>query len=64
MCVRHVCTIQDMFDISLLGQYLVEAILQSKNLEVAFVWNRTSAAIVGTAAEQYILEDLSKFAER
>ncbi|XP_038059486.1 putative L-aspartate dehydrogenase [Patiria miniata] len=47
-----------------LGQYLHQAVKDSADLDVAFVWNRTTSALRETVAEQHILEDLSKFADR
>lgn len=46
------------------GQYLVDAILKSARLELAFVWNRTCDVLRGKVDEELILEDLSKFSER
>ena len=41
-----------------LGQYLVENIERQPELELAWVWNRTS--LRGRIAENLILEDLSQ----
>ena len=46
------------------GKYLVDAILKSARLELAFVWNRTCDVVRGKVDEKLILEDLSKFSER
>ena len=40
-----------------LGQYLVESITKHQDLEVAWVWNRSS--IQGKVQEELILEDLA-----
>ncbi|XP_046854507.1 putative L-aspartate dehydrogenase isoform X2 [Xenia sp. Carnegie-2017] len=47
-----------------IGQYLVEAIKESKDLELGFVWNRTCNILVGKIEQNLILKDLSKFNER
>lgn len=41
-----------------LGQYLIKAILEHPNLELAFVWNRSKQALIGKVDDQYICEDL------
>ena len=46
------------------GKYLVEEILKRDDLELSFVWNRTSEALRNKIDDRYILEDLSSFAER
>ncbi|KAK6184979.1 hypothetical protein SNE40_007314 [Patella caerulea] len=46
-----------------LGQYLVKAIQESENLELCFVWNRTSSVLNGKIDETLILKDLSDFPE-
>ncbi|XP_045172626.2 aspartate dehydrogenase domain-containing protein-like [Mercenaria mercenaria] len=47
-----------------LGQYLVQQIQSRGDLELAFVWNRTSSALEGKVEKPCILEDLNNFAER
>lgn len=47
-----------------IGKYLVEEILKRDDLELSFVWNRTSEALRNKIDDRYILEDLSSFAER
>lgn len=46
-----------------LGQYLVQAIQDRSDLELAFVWNRSSQAVKGKVNEKLIIEDLTKVAE-
>ena len=46
------------------GKYLVEEILKRDDLELSFVWNRTSEALRNKIDDRYILEDLSSFAEK
>ncbi|XP_022096318.1 putative L-aspartate dehydrogenase isoform X2 [Acanthaster planci] len=47
-----------------IGQYLYQAIKDSADQEVAFVWNRTSLTTHETVEGHHILEDLSLFADR
>ncbi|XP_033826629.1 aspartate dehydrogenase domain-containing protein [Periophthalmus magnuspinnatus] len=50
-----------------LGQFLVEKILSEGpevGLELAFVWNRNPDKFKGVVAEEFVLQDLSSFAER
>ncbi|XP_028396629.1 putative L-aspartate dehydrogenase [Dendronephthya gigantea] len=47
-----------------LGQYLVKSILDSKDLELGFVWNRTYESVLGHVDNDLILKDLEKFTER
>lgn len=47
-----------------LGRYLVEEILKSESLELAFVWNRTKSALEGKVDSKYILENLKDIEER
>ncbi|XP_072026436.1 aspartate dehydrogenase domain-containing protein-like [Amphiura filiformis] len=47
-----------------LGQYLYNAAFEREDLEVAFVWNRTSETLKGKVPDEYILKDLADFAER
>lgn len=47
-----------------LGQYLVNEILKRDDLELSFVWNRTTSVLRGKVEDKYILEDLHSFAER
>ncbi|XP_033126683.1 putative L-aspartate dehydrogenase [Anneissia japonica] len=47
-----------------LGQYLVNAVQESDQLELAFVWNRTAENMMGKVDDSLILQDLSKFEER
>lgn len=46
------------------GKYLVGEILKRDDLELSFVWNRTSEALRNKIDDRYILEDLSSFAEK
>ena len=46
------------------GQYLYQAIQESEDLDVAFVWNRTLSALKEVVPEYHILEDLDAFADR
>ena len=41
-----------------LGQYLVDSVIKHQDLELAWVWNRSSLA--GKIEDKYILEDLSE----
>lgn len=47
-----------------IGKYLVGEILKRDDLELSFVWNRTSEALRNKIDDRYILEDLSSFAEK
>ena len=47
-----------------LGQFLVKAIQERDDLQLAFVWNRNVSALQGQIDSVYILEDLSQFAGR
>ncbi|XP_074642864.1 aspartate dehydrogenase domain-containing protein-like [Tubulanus polymorphus] len=48
-----------------LGKFLVNQILlREDDLELVFVWNRTSSVLRNEVDEKYILEDLSLFADR
>ena len=42
----------------------MKAILDSKDLELGFVWNRSYENLLGHVDDHLILQDLSKFAER
>ena len=42
----------------------MQAIQDQSDLELAFVWNRNSQAVKGKVNEKFILEDLTKVAER
>ena len=42
----------------------MKAILDSKDLELGFVWNRSYENLLGHVDDHLILKDLSKFAER
>ena len=42
----------------------MEEILQRNDLELSFVWNRSLEVLRGKVEDQYILENLSSFAER
>ena len=46
------------------GQHLTEAVKKHNDLELAFVWNRSVAAMSGKVEEELILHDLKDFAER
>ena len=46
------------------GKYLVEEIFKRDDVELAFVWNRTSSVLNGHVDPQYILEDLKDFEGR
>ena len=46
------------------GKYLVEEIFKRDDVELAFVWNRTSSVLNGHVDPQYILEDLKDFKGR
>ena len=39
-------------------------ILKRDDLELSFVWNRTTSVLRGKVEDKYILEDLHSFAER
>ena len=47
-----------------LGKYLVDEILKSETLELAFVWNRTKSVLDGQVEQKYILSDLKDFENR
>jgi len=47
-----------------IGQYLVHEILKRDDLELSFVWNRTTDVLRGKVDDKYILENLHSFAER
>ncbi|CAL1546682.1 unnamed protein product [Lymnaea stagnalis] len=47
-----------------LGQYLVTEIQKRKDLELAFVWNRTQHALKGIVSDDLILDDLDSFKDR
>jgi len=47
-----------------IGQYLVHEILKRDDLELSFVWNRTTDVLRGEVDDKYILENLHSFAER
>ena len=42
----------------------MEHILSRDDVELSFVWNRTSSALDGKVDSRYILEDLDTFADR
>ena len=46
------------------GKYLVEEIFKRDDVELAFVWNRTSSVLNGNVDQKYILEDLKDFKGR
>ena len=52
------------FNFFSVGKYLVGEILKRDDLELSFVWNRTSEALRNKIDDRYILEDLSSFAEK
>lgn len=45
-----------------LGQYLVKEISARKDVELAFVWNRTSLTVEGSVPSHLVLKDLDDFA--
>jgi hypothetical protein len=45
------------------GKYLVEKVQEHPDLDLAFVWNRSPAALEGFQQDQ-ILRDLKDFKER
>lgn len=47
-----------------IGKYLVEEILKRNDLELSFVWNRTSEALRNKVDDRYILDDLSSIEKR
>lgn len=47
-----------------LGQFLYNAVAESDDLEIAFVWNRSVETLKGKVPEEIILRDLAEFAER
>ncbi|GFO16395.1 L-aspartate dehydrogenase [Plakobranchus ocellatus] len=47
-----------------LGQYLVDEIQKRSDLELAFVWNRTSEALSGKVPDALVLKDLHDFKDR
>ena len=46
------------------GQFLYNAVAESDDLEIAFVWNRSVETLKGKVPEEIILRDLAEFAER
>ena len=42
----------------------MKAILDSEDLELGFVWNRTYESLIGHVDDNLILTDLAKFTER
>lgn len=47
-----------------LGHFLVDEILRRDDLELSFVWNRSTSVLKGIVDDKYILEDLHSFEER
>ena len=46
------------------GKYLANAVKESDELELSFVWNRSAEKIRGELDDALILENLDDFAER
>ena len=59
---RNVTLYSDLFH--QIGQYLYQAVTDTEDLDIAFVWNRTSSSLKEKVAKSHVLEDLSKFADR
>ncbi|KAH9525693.1 hypothetical protein Btru_002056 [Bulinus truncatus] len=47
-----------------IGQYLFSEITKRKDLEIAFVWNRTASVLTGKVPDELILQDLSDFKDK